>query len=274
MQAALPRIRLADPDSTTRVFQVGSLAMTRGAVQSAGSPTCAICAARSTCPTDSLWFRGLVGRASEHAAARRRHVHAHVGRSRRELPRGAARARRSRASPIRACRRAAGARSISWRQCGTRARATTARSNIDLTVEAARQADSSAIAMGQRAGEMRLHDTQLAFKSIDTRTIEQLVPTVKVPRRGTASPGARRSRARRRRCRSTRTSRSPSRDRGRAACSWSASRDRGATASWRRICASRSRRCKWDSRACSIRRCRSAACSRERSPSTAHSRGA
>ena len=56
--------------------------------------------------------------------------------------------------------------------------------NIDLSVQGGTLKGELGLAMGQRAGEMRMHDTQLAFNSIDTRTIEQLVPTVKVPRRG------------------------------------------------------------------------------------------
>ena len=56
--------------------------------------------------------------------------------------------------------------------------------NVDLAVDGGTMRGQLGLAVGQRSDELRLHDTQLAFKSIDTRTIEQLVPTVKIPRRG------------------------------------------------------------------------------------------
>src|SRR6185503_1822274 len=56
--------------------------------------------------------------------------------------------------------------------------------NIDLAMQGGTLKGELGLTMGKRAGQIRMHDTQLAFNSIDTRTIEQLVPTVKVPRRG------------------------------------------------------------------------------------------
>ena len=59
--------------------------------------------------------------------------------------------------------------------------------NIDLKVDGGTLRGQLELAMGRTTNDLRLHDTQLAFTSIDTRTIEQLVPTLKSPRRGTVS---------------------------------------------------------------------------------------
>ena len=58
LQAALPRVRIADPDSPTRVFQVASLAMTAALFN---PPVADVRDLRGTIfmSTDSLWFRGL-----------------------------------------------------------------------------------------------------------------------------------------------------------------------------------------------------------------------
>ncbi|MDB4910005.1 MAG: hypothetical protein JWO39_828, partial [Gemmatimonadetes bacterium] len=183
VNAALPRVRLADPDSTTRIFQVSSLAMTAALFN---PPDADIRDLRGTIymATDSLWFRGLSAAlpgtqlrgdgtymltsgdlsASFHAAplalADLRFAYPHLPSS------GGG------SLDLTAAMRHQGESDYVVR-------------NIDLTVQGGALSGELGLAMGQRAGEMRLHDTQLAFKSIDTRTIEQLVPTVKVPRRGT-----------------------------------------------------------------------------------------
>ena len=185
MQAAMPHIRLADPDSTTRIFQVGSLAMNAAMFN---PPDAEVRDLRGTIymSTDSLWFRGLQAAlpntqlrgdvtymltsgdldASFHAAplalADLRFAYPY-------LP-----ASGGGSMDLTAAMRSAGVSDYVVR-------------NIDLSVQGGTLNGQLGLAMGKRAGEMRLHDTQLAFKSIDTRTIEQLVPTVKVPRRGLIS---------------------------------------------------------------------------------------
>ncbi|MBK5187883.1 MAG: hypothetical protein JJD97_06525, partial [Gemmatimonadaceae bacterium] len=58
VQAALPHVRFADPDSTTRVFQVGSLATTAALYN---PPDADVRDLRGTIymSSDSLWFHGL-----------------------------------------------------------------------------------------------------------------------------------------------------------------------------------------------------------------------
>lgn len=185
VNAALPHVRLADPDSTTRIFQVGSLAMTASLFN---PPDADLRDLRGTIymAADSLWFRGLAAAlpntqlrgdgtymltsgdltASFHAAplalADLRFAYPHLPSS------------GSGSMDLTAAMRHEGESDYVAR-------------NIDLTVQGGALSGQLGLAMGQRAGELRLHDTQLAFKTIDTRTIEQFVPTVKVPRRGTIS---------------------------------------------------------------------------------------
>jgi translocation and assembly module TamB len=183
LRAALPHVRLADPDSTTRVFQVTSLAMTAAIFN---PPVADVRDLRGTIfmSTDSLWFRGLSTAlpntqlrgdgtymlesgdltASFHAAPLA------LIDLRFAYPRMPASG--SGSMDLTAATRHEGESDYVAR-------------NVDLTVDDGTLRGQLGLAMGQRAGEMRLHDTQLAFKSIDTHTIEQLVPTVKVPRHGT-----------------------------------------------------------------------------------------
>jgi len=182
MNAALPHIRLADPDSTTRVFQVGSLATTAALFN---PPDAEIRDMRGTIymSTDSLWFRGLSAAlpntqlkgdvtymlasgdldASFHAAplalADLRFAYPY-------LP-----ASGGGSMDLTAAMRPEGESDYVVR-------------NIDLAMQGGTLKGELGLTMGKRAGQIRMHDTQLAFNSIDTRTIEQLVPTVKVPRRG------------------------------------------------------------------------------------------
>ncbi|HMA03727.1 MAG TPA: hypothetical protein VKP02_15275, partial [Gemmatimonadaceae bacterium] len=182
LQASLPRVRLADPDSTTRIFQVGSLAMNAALFN---PPDAEVRDLRGTIymVTDSLWFRGLSAalpntqlrgdgtymltsgdldarfRAAPLALADLRFAYPY-------LP-----ASGGGSLDLTAAMRTEGASDYTVR-------------NIDLTVQGGTLRGQLGLQMGKRAGETRLHDTQLAFNSIDTRTIEQLVPTVKVPRRG------------------------------------------------------------------------------------------
>ncbi|MEP7064575.1 MAG: translocation/assembly module TamB domain-containing protein [Gemmatimonadota bacterium] len=182
VNAALPRIRLADPDSTTRIFQVNTLAM---AAALFNPPDAEIRDMRGTIymSTDSLWFRGLTAalpntqlrgdvtymldsgdldatfRAAPLALADLRFAYPYLPSS------GGG------SMDLTAAMRHEGESDYVVR-------------NMDIAVQGGRLNGQLGLAMGQRAGELRMHDTQLAFKSIDTRTIEQLVPTVKVPRRG------------------------------------------------------------------------------------------
>jgi len=183
LQAALPHVRFEDPDSTTRVFQVASLAMTAALFN---PPAADVRDLRGTIymSTDSLWFRGL-------AAA---------------LPntqlRGDGRYRMT-AGDLDASFRAAPVALIDLRFAYPRMPASGGGSmdltaamrhvgkseyvarNLDLSVSGGTLRGQVALAMGQRTDDLRLHDTKLAFTSIDTRTIEQVVPTLKSPRRGT-----------------------------------------------------------------------------------------
>ena len=185
LNAALPRIRLADPDSTTRIFQVGSLAMIAAMFN---PPDADVRDLRGTIymSTDSLWFRGLTAAlpntqlrgdvtymlgsgdldASFHAAplalADLRFAYPYLPSS------GGG------SMDLTAAMRHEGESDYVVR-------------NIDLAVQGGTLKGDLGLAMGQRAGQLRVHDTQLAFNAIDTRTIEQLVPTVKVPRRGLIS---------------------------------------------------------------------------------------
>ena len=185
LQAALPRVRLADPDSTTRVFQVASLAMTAAIFN---PPVADVKDMRGTIlmSTDSLWFRGLSAalphtelrgdgtymldsgdlNASFHAAPLA------LTDLRFAYPRMPANG--SGSLDLTAAMRHAGESEY-------------AAHNIDLTVDGGTLRGQLELAMGRTTDDLRLHDTKLAFESIDTRTIEQLVPTVKAPRRGTIS---------------------------------------------------------------------------------------
>ncbi|MDQ2768092.1 MAG: hypothetical protein M3Y30_13150, partial [Gemmatimonadota bacterium] len=185
VQAALPHVRLADPDSTTRVFQIGSLAMTAALFN---PPVADVKDVHGTIlmSTDSLWFRGLS------LALPNTRLH---GDGTYMLASG----------DLAASLHAAPLALVDLRFAYPRMPASGSGSvdltaamrhegesdyvahNVDLTVDGGTLRGQLGLAMGQRAGELRLHDTQLAFASIDTRTIEQLVPTVKVLRRGTIS---------------------------------------------------------------------------------------
>ncbi len=182
LNALLPRIRLADPDSTTRIFQVGSLASIAALFN---PPDADIRDMRGTIymSKDSLWFRGLSAalpgtqlrgdvtymldsgdldarfHASPLALADLRFAYPH-------LP-----ASGGGSMDLTAALRHKGESDYVVR-------------NIELAVQGGALHGQLGLAMGQRAGELRMHDTQLSFNSIDTRTIEQLVPTVKIPRRG------------------------------------------------------------------------------------------
>jgi hypothetical protein len=182
MNAALPRIRLADPDSTTRIFQVGSLAMTAALFN---PPDADIRDMRGTIfmSADSLWFRGLS------AALPNTQLRGDV---RYMLTSGDLDASFHAAPVALADLRfaypylpASGGGSMDF-TAATRHEGESdyVVRNVDLSVQGGTLQGKLGLAMGQRAGQLRLHDTQLAFNSIDTRTIEQLVPTVKVPRRG------------------------------------------------------------------------------------------
>lgn len=183
VQASLPRVRIADPDSETRVFQVGSLAMTAAIFN---PPDAELRDLRGTIfmAADSLWFRGLVAslpntqlrgdgtymlqsgdlEASFHAAP------LSLADVRFAYPRMPA--------------HGSGSVDLTAKMRHTGESDYTAR-NIDLSVDGGTVRGELALAMGQGAGDIRLHDTQLAFAKIDTRTIEQVVPGVKVPTRGT-----------------------------------------------------------------------------------------
>jgi translocation and assembly module TamB len=182
LQAALPHVRIADPDSLTRVFQVGSLAMTAALFN---PPVAEVRDLRGTIymSTDSLWFHGLNaslpntqlrgdGRymlasgdldASFHAAP------LSLVDLRFAYPRAPANGGGS--VDLTAAMRHVGESDYNAH-------------NIDLTVDGGTLRGQLGLAMGQRAAELRLHDAQLAFNHIDTHTIEELVPAVKAPRRG------------------------------------------------------------------------------------------
>ena len=183
VQAALPHVRIADPDSTTRVFQVGSLAM-RAALFT--PPVADVRDLRGTIylATDSLWFRRLTV-ALPHTQLR--------GDGRYMLTTGDLDAS-AHASPLaladlrfaypRMPSNGSGSLDLTAAMRHAGESDYLAR-NVDLTVDGGTLRGQLGLAMGQRTNALRLHDTQLAFKSINTRTIEQLVPTVKIPRRGT-----------------------------------------------------------------------------------------
>jgi translocation and assembly module TamB len=182
VQAMLPRVRLADPDSTTRVFQVGSLAMTMALFN---PPVADVRDLHGTIlmSTDSLWFRGL---SAAFPGTKLR------GDGRYMLTSGDLDAS-FHASPVALAdlrfafprMPASGSGSMDLTAATRHTGESDYRAqNVDLTVDGGTLRGQLELALGQRAGEMRLHDTQLAFKSIDTHTIEQVVPTVKIPRRG------------------------------------------------------------------------------------------
>jgi len=183
VQASLPRMRLADPDSTTRVFQVGSLAMTAALFN---PPDAELRDLRGTIymAADSLWFHGLAaslpntqlrgdGTYMLQSGDLNASFHANpltLADLRFAYPRVPAHGTGS--MDLVASMRHTGESDYVAR-------------NIDLSVDGGTLRGELALAMGQRVGEIRLHDTQLEFAKIDTRTIEQVVPAVKVPRRGT-----------------------------------------------------------------------------------------
>ncbi|MDQ2930108.1 MAG: translocation/assembly module TamB [Gemmatimonadota bacterium] len=182
LQAALPRVRFADPDSATRIFQVGSLAMTAAIFN---PPDADVRDLRGTIlmSQDSLWFRGLaaalpntklVGDGTYMLESGDLNAHFH-------------------AAPLALADLAFAYPRIPTSGTGsldlTAAMRHTGESDysardIDLTVDGGTLKGKIAVAMGQGPDELRLHDTQLTFKSIDTRTIEQIAPTLKAPRRG------------------------------------------------------------------------------------------
>lgn len=182
LQASLPRVRLADPDSTTRIFQVGSLAMNAALFN---PPDAEVRDLRGTIymASDSLWFRGL------YAALPNTQLR---GDGRYMLTSGDLDAK-FRAAPLALAdlrfaypylpASGGGSMDLTAAMRTERASDYVVR-NVDLAVQGGTLRGQLGLEIGKRAGEMRLHDTRLAFNSIDTRTIEQLVPTVKVPRRG------------------------------------------------------------------------------------------
>ena len=182
LQAALPRMRLADPDSSTRVFQVGSLAMTAALFN---PPDAHVRDLHGTIyvSADSLWFRGLV------AALPNTQLH---GDGTYMLSSGDLDAS-FHAAPLALADLAfayprvpsSGTGSLdltaAMRHSGE---SDYAAKNIDLSVDGGALEGQLSVALGQGAGELRLHDTRLAFSHIDTRTIEQVVPGMRAPRRG------------------------------------------------------------------------------------------
>lgn len=182
VEALLPRVRLADPDSTTRVFQVGSLAMTAALFNPPDADLRSL-AGTIYMAADSLWFRGLT------AALPGTQLR---GDGTYMLTSGDLRAS-FRAAPLsladlrfaypRMPAHGTGSMDLTADMRHEGESDYVAR-NVDLSVDGGTLRGELGLAMGQRAGELRLHDTKLDFASIDTRTIEQLVPGVKVPRRG------------------------------------------------------------------------------------------
>ncbi|MEO8881704.1 MAG: translocation/assembly module TamB domain-containing protein [Gemmatimonadaceae bacterium] len=182
LQAALPHVRFANPDSTTRLFQIGSLAMTAALFN---PPDADVRNLHGTIlmSQDSLWFRGLT------AALPNTKL---VGDGTYMLTSGDLNASVY-ASPLALADLAFAYPRIPTSGTGsldlTAAMRHTGESDysardIDLTVDGGTLKGKIAVAMGQGPNELRLHDTQLAFKSIDTRTIEQVAPALKAPRRG------------------------------------------------------------------------------------------
>ncbi len=182
MQAALPHMRIADPDSTTRVFQVGSLAM---AAALFNPPDADVRDLRGTIymATDSLWFHGLaVALPSTQLRGDGRYMLASgdLDASFRAAP--LALADIAFAYP-RVPLSGIGSLDLvaAMRHAGESDYSAT---NVHLTVDGGSLDGQIAVALGQGPGEIRLHDTRLAFAHVDTRTIEQVVPGIKAPRRG------------------------------------------------------------------------------------------
>ena len=183
VQATLPHVRFADPDSTTRVFQVGSLAMSAALFN---PPVADVRNVHGTIymATDSLWFRGLSlalpntelrgdGRYLMTSGDLDANLHASplaLTDLRFAYPRMPSTG--SGSMDFAAALRHVGESDYVAR-------------DVDLTVDGGTLRGQLGLAMGQRSGDLRLHDTRLAFRTIDTRTIEQLVPAMKFPRRGT-----------------------------------------------------------------------------------------
>ncbi|HEY8794295.1 MAG TPA: translocation/assembly module TamB domain-containing protein [Gemmatimonadaceae bacterium] len=185
VQAALPHVRFSDPDSTTRVFQVGSLAMSAALFN---PPAADVRNAHGTIymATDSLWFHGLtvsLPNTQLQGDGRYMMTSGDLDASLRAAPLALTDLRF--AYP-RMPANGSGSVDLTAAMRHTGESDYVAR-NVDLAVDGGTLRGQLGLAVGQRADELRLHDTRLAFKSIDTRTIEQLVPTVKVPRRGTVT---------------------------------------------------------------------------------------
>ncbi|HEX6535471.1 MAG TPA: translocation/assembly module TamB domain-containing protein [Gemmatimonadaceae bacterium] len=185
IQASLPHIRLADPDSGSRLIRVAALRMTALPFR---PPAAEIRGLRGDfhLDGDSLWFRAL---AVSLPHSRMRGDGTYLlgpGDMRLSL----------RAAPV-----ALGDIRFMYPSLPSSGRGSLgltmlyrAKGESDyqvrdahVTIDSASLDGSVGISTGTGDGPIRVHDTSLRFARVDTRLIEQLAPRLKSPRRGTLS---------------------------------------------------------------------------------------
>lgn len=185
IQASLPHIRLADPDSGSRLIRVGVLRMTALPFR---PPAAEIRGLHGDfrLDADSLWFRGLQvtlpgsrlrgdGTYLLKPGDMRLALHAApvaLGDIRFMYPR------------LPSSGGGALDLAMMYRAKGESDYRVT---NARLAVDSGSLEGSIGVATGGSDGALRVHDTSLRFARIDTRLLEQLVPRLKAPRRGTLS---------------------------------------------------------------------------------------
>jgi len=182
IQAALPRIRLADPDTTTRLFRVGELRMLAFPFTPPGADIRSV-RGDFRMDADSLWFRDV---AAALPGTRLRLSGAYL------LASGdvelSTTARPLALADLRMLYPALPDSGGGTARLEMRYRAKGESDfmvpSAELTLEGGSIQGQIGVAMGS-AGELRLHDTDLRFEGVRTATLEELVPGLKIPASGT-----------------------------------------------------------------------------------------
>lgn len=183
IHAAMPRVRLADPDSASRLFSVGALRMVALPFRPPGAEIRDVRGVFRM-SADSLWFRGV---AAELPGTKLRLGGTYLLASGRILL-------DARAEPLALA-------DLRWIvpnlpssgggplhllvRYDPEGQSDFVARDIRLALEPGRLSGEVGVAMGPLAGALRVHDTELRFSEIDTRLIQQLLPEVELPRRGT-----------------------------------------------------------------------------------------
>jgi translocation and assembly module TamB len=184
IQAALPHIRLADPDSASRLIQVGALRMVALPFR---PPAAEIRDLHGDfrLTSDSLWFRDVAAALPDtrlRADGRYLLESGDLDLTVRTDPLALADLRWI-YPQLPSSGHGALQFTMAFRKVGESEYAVR-NAHLELG-DGASLSGQLALAMGTGTASLRVHDTDLRFSGIDTRLIEQMAPGVEIPRRGT-----------------------------------------------------------------------------------------